>query len=144
MALSAVRRFRVLTLTAATAGATGAATDLNSLFPVDGNLVAVANVSAATGTTPTLDLKLQTSLDGGSTWLDVAAFAQMTAASTLYAVIPVAGVASYIGAAPTASAGSVTGLPISNMVRVISAIGGTTPVFTGSIDLIATTAPTMG
>lgn len=39
-------------------------------------------VSAASGTTPTLDVTLETSVDGGSTWDTVGAFSQLTAAGS--------------------------------------------------------------
>lgn len=45
------------------------------------SLLAALDITAASGTTPTLDVKLQTSFDGGSTWVDVASFAQATNAS---------------------------------------------------------------
>jgi hypothetical protein len=39
-------------------------------------------VTAFAGTSPTLDLVLQTSIDGGTTWLTVKAFSQKTGAAT--------------------------------------------------------------
>lgn len=68
-------------------------------------------VSAASGTTPTLDVKLQTSVDG-STWVDVASFAQQTTTT--------AGVHKVF-----------TGLD--RFVRIVATIGGTTPSFTYAV-----------
>ena len=48
------------------------------------------NVSAASGTTPTLDLYLQTTLDGGTNWLDCAHFTQLTTTATHYMTVPIA------------------------------------------------------
>lgn len=41
-------------------------------------VTAFLKVGTATGTSPTLDVRLQTSYDGGVTWVDVAASAQIT------------------------------------------------------------------
>jgi hypothetical protein len=68
-------------------------------------------VSAASGTTPTLDVTLETSIDGGATWDTVAAFAQKTAAG---------------------SDGHVFG-PLGDQCRWKWTIGGTTPSFTFAI-----------
>lgn len=48
-------------------------------------LVLTLAATAKTGTSPTLDVKLQTSHDGGSTWVDVtsAAFTQLTSGTSL-------------------------------------------------------------
>src|SRR5215475_9473584 len=42
----------------------------------------IADVGTVTGTSPTIDIAIQTSPDGGTTWYDVWRFAQITAAST--------------------------------------------------------------
>jgi len=87
------------------------------------------DVSSLTGTSPTLDVYIQTTDDGGTTWYDVAHFAQQTGATTnpLFAKVSQEG-DSYIGAVGDASiaAGSVSGLPIMNkLVRIKYVFGGT-------------------
>lgn len=73
------------------------------------NLILQLVVSAASGTTPTLDLVVQDSIDG-ATWNTIATFTQAT--STTNQVIRVAG-------------------PFGNAVRVASTIGAVaTPSFT--------------
>jgi hypothetical protein len=68
------------------------------------------DVTAASGTTPTLDVAIQTSKDN-STWRAVAAFAQKTTTGT--------------------ELKSFTGLD--RFVRAVFTIGGTTPSFTASV-----------
>ncbi len=80
-------------------------------IPVGRELVVTLNVSAASGTTPTLDVKLQHSPDG-TQWADLGtAFAQKTAAGL--------------------ETKAFTGLH--GYVRVSYTIGGTTPSFTFSV-----------
>jgi len=67
-------------------------------------------ISAASGTTPTLDVAVQTSADG-STWSAVAAFAQQTAAGSVRKVF--AGMDRY--------------------ARIVETVGGTTPSFTRTV-----------
>lgn len=72
-------------------------------------LRAQLNVSAASGTTPTLNVLIEDSLDGGVTWNTVGTFAQKTAISR--EVINVT-------------------TPFSDLLRVSWTVGGTTPSFT--------------
>lgn len=67
-------------------------------------------ITAASGTTPTLDLAIQTSADG-TTWVAVAAFAQQTGVATVHKVF--------------------TGLD--RFVRAVATIAGTTPSFSYSV-----------
>lgn len=69
------------------------------------------DITAVTGTGPTLDVTIQASPDGGTTWYDVHTFAQATAVSTLRAAAPVAG----------------------DKVRIKQDVGGTAPSFTRTI-----------
>lgn len=71
------------------------------------------NVTAASGTTPTLDVVIEDSFDG-TTWNQVAAFTQKTAVSV--------------------QAVDVTGL-FTDQLRVRWTIGGTTPSFTFDVKL---------
>lgn len=74
-------------------------------------LEATLTISAASGTTPTLDLRLETSIDDGVTWKTVKAFAQKTAAG---------------------SDGDVFG-PLGSKCRWAWTIAGTTPSFTFAV-----------
>jgi hypothetical protein len=78
------------------------------------NLVAYLSVTAASGTTPTLDVKFQDSPDGGTTWFDIAglAFTQATGAT---------------------SEVKVATRVYSKTVRCVATIAGTTPSFTFSV-----------
>lgn len=69
------------------------------------------DVTAASGTTPTLDVVIQTSNDGSTNWQALGTFAQKTAASSERNVFPGA----------------------DRFVRVVCTIGGTTPSFTFSL-----------
>ena len=71
-----------------------------------------SQVTAASGTTPTLDVLLEDSVDGGVTWNTVATFTQATAA--------------------TRQVVSVT-TPFTDRIRVRWTVGGTTPSFTFTV-----------
>lgn len=98
---------------AAVASAARTATGTGSAFdtPDAESLEATLTVSAASGTTPTLDVTLETSIDGGTSWDTVGAFGQLTAPG---------------------SDGHVFG-PLGDQCRWKWAVGGTTPSFTFSI-----------
>lgn len=81
----------------------------------------ILNVTAASGTTPTLDVKIQISPDGGTTWEDFITFAQKTATGAESKRF-----SSYQAIA--AGAG-----PFGDRMKVIYSIGGTTPSFTFSV-----------
>lgn len=81
------------------------------------NVHVVLNTTAASGTTPTLDVSLEWSLDGGTTWAAPGdAFAQVTAAGVAMKSIP--------AKAPLA--------------RVRWVIGGTSPSFTFDVRAFVT------
>lgn len=73
------------------------------------------NVTAASGTGPTLDVVIEDSVDGSSNWNTVGTFAQKTAAGR--EVI------------------NITGL-FGDLLRVRWTIGGTTPSFTFAVDWV--------
>lgn len=75
-----------------------------------GTLRLLLDVTAASGTSPTIDVAVQTSYDN-STWRAVASFAQLTAAGS--------------------ERKSFTG--IDRYARIVATIGGTTPSFTFSV-----------
>lgn len=95
--------------------------------------------TAVTGTSPTLDLYIQESLDGGVTFVDIAHFAQATAALTNPSRLRLSArnverasdaIVTGVGDATTAAA-SLSGIPlISNALRVKWVVGGTSPSFT--------------
>ena len=76
-------------------------------------IILIAVVSAVSGVSPTLDIKLQDSIDSGATWQDTGiAFVQMIATGT-FAVRSV--------------------LPLAPLVRPVYTLTGTTPSFTFSL-----------
>lgn len=75
-------------------------------------LRAQLEVTAASGTSPTLDVIIQDSLDGGVTWNTVGTFTQATAATRQVINITT---------------------PFAPLLRVSWTIGGTTPSFTFAI-----------
>ena len=81
----------------------------------------ILNVTAASGTTPTLDVIIQTSPDEGVTWENFVTFAQKIAVG-----IETKRFSSYQAVA--AGAG-----PFGDQMKVVYTIGGTTPSFTFSV-----------
>lgn len=92
---------------ARTTSGNGASFNTNQANSIEGFLT----VTAASGTTPTLDARLETSVDGGTTWTTVAAFTQITAAGARSRVFG----------------------PLGDVCRWAWTIAGTTPSFTFSI-----------
>jgi hypothetical protein len=92
-------------------------------FNAKGAVITI-NVTALSGTSPTLVAKLQYSPDGGTTWIDYTAKPVTTTISTtgLTTLIVCPGV--------TEVANSVVSLPLPRTVRMHYTIGGTTPSFT--------------
>lgn len=86
--------------------------DAGPAFGEADRLRALLLVTAASGTTPTLDVVLEDSLDGGTTWTQIGAFAQKTAAGN--------------------EAINVT-IPFGPLVRARWTIAGTTPSFTFAV-----------
>jgi hypothetical protein len=87
-------------------------------FPTTDAFVAELNISGpVTGTTPTLNAKIETSYDNGDTWVQVVAFAQQTAVTATPVTAAIA--AGTYGA----------------KLRYNIAIGGTTPSF-GGVEIV--------
>ena len=84
------------------------------------------NITAASGTTPTIDLKLQAKCVKQNIYIDIpgAAFGQKTAAGTDMIVIAP-------GITVSANKAVATILPIT--MRWVATVGGTTPSFTASL-----------
>lgn len=98
--------------------------------------------TAVSGTSPTADVYLQTTIDGGTNWLDCGHFAQLTAAATHFMTIPIAAGTGVNNTSPSDAglgAGSAAGLPIMDRnFRVKWVIGGSaTPTVTFSVDILA-------
>ena len=86
-------------------------------------IIAQLNVTAHTGATGTLDVKFQHSVDGGTTWVDLASFAQVTTSNG----------AIYL----TMSRWDFTG-PVffGNKLKVVWALAGVSPDFTFTVDAV--------
>lgn len=86
MARTSRRGDRTVRGSAGTAAAAGAITGAGSTPAFDtedaSTVVGTVNVTAVSGTTPSLTVNLQTSFDGGSTWVTVGSFAAKTAAAS--------------------------------------------------------------
>lgn len=99
------------------------------------------DVTAQSGTTPTLNVYIQSLLPDGVNWDDVVAFTQI-AAATGRRVARLSGLANTEAAANDAAlaAGSMRSGPFGPVLRVKWVIAGTTPSYTFSVsaDLIET------
>jgi hypothetical protein len=80
------------------------------------SLRAQLNVTAASGTTPTLDVVIEDSVDGGVTWNTVGTFTQKTAVAREVINVTV---------------------PFADSLRVRWTVGGTTPNFTFAVHWVA-------
>lgn len=105
---------------AAVASAARTATGTGTAFDTEGatSIIGSLNVTAAAGTSPTLDLTLETTADGGTTWYTAASFPQQTGTTAT----PVARVCG----------------PVGSKCRWKWTIGGTSPSFTFTV---TTSAP---
>ena len=110
-------------------------------------LYCLLNVTAPSGTSPTLDVYLQSSPDGGTTWDDYALFNRVTVAGKTVLQLSTfttpgaanhgvcdAGTCQLSG--PALSAGTTRGGLWGPQVRVKSVLGGTTPSFTYSVNCV--------
>jgi hypothetical protein len=86
--------------------------DLEGLAKDWDEMALYVNCTAASGTTPTLDISYQTTMDGGTTWFTHTSFTQLTTTGTEKKVIAA---------------------PIGVDSRILCTIGGTTPSFTFSV-----------
>jgi len=102
----------------------------------------IVQTSAVSGTSPTLGTHLQTSIDGGNTWIDFASCTQITGNITYWIkwssrnfsnqqVPPVVSGDTLLAASQT-----LNGPIVPSMIRVRWVIGGTTPSFTLSVTAI--------
>lgn len=101
------------------------------------------DVSAASGTTPTLDFAIETTYDDGTTWIVCWRSAQITSAADYeiqtYFAMPIDGGTAYqAGRVALAATGGVISLPtpIADKIRIKYTIGGTNPSFTFAVYFI--------
>ena len=102
---------------ARTATVNGSAADI---LDYESFAAAILQSAAGTGTTPTLDVKLQDSADGSTGWADIAgaAFAQVGNAAASAQVLKF-----------NASA-------VRRYIRAVATVGGTTPSFTCGVSFV--------
>lgn len=103
---------RVYTVIPSAARTTTFNHDLEGLAKDYEEMVLYVNCTAVSGTTPTLDISYETTMDGGTTWFTHTSLTQLTATGTERKVIPA---------------------PIGIESRILCTIGGTTPSFTFSV-----------
>lgn len=93
-------------------------------FANSSKIAAQLVITAASGTNETLDVVIQHSIDGGTTWHDLISFAQQTAAATVFA--------------DYAEVEGATAQVYGDKLRAKWTIGGTdTPSFTFSVKISA-------
>ena len=91
-------------------------------------------ISAASGTTPTLDIYVQKLLPDGSTFDDLIHFTQATTTASYVATFTVGGNGMHTQAVRSLAAGSVrSNTSIGNTWRIDAVVGGTNPSFTWSL-----------
>ena len=109
-------------------------------LPTDlGGIMWLLSVTAASGTSPTLDLAIQVTDDDGTTWFTFAGFTQHSATGekafvTTHDNRGIAALAEWDTSDDTAPA--VHNAPLSRKIRIVWTIGGTNPSFTFSIGII--------
>ena len=99
-----------------TATATSSAIDLKEF---DGDVILVLNCAAGTGSSPTLDIKVQDSDETGGTYGDLsgAAFTQVTTSASLQTL-------------------EVNKDECKRFIKIVQTVGGSSPVFVYGISLI--------
>ncbi len=112
-----------LDITAAVASASVTATATSSAIDLkefDGDVLLVLNCAAGTGSSPTLDIKVQDSDETGGTYGDLsgAAFTQVTDSASLQTL-------------------EVNKDECKRFIKIVQTVGGSSPVFVYGISLIA-------
>lgn len=101
------------------------------------NTLLKLSCTAASGTSPTLNVYLQGTPDRGTTWVDVVSFTQLAASSanSYYANLGSGGDSKVSAAFTSGSAttATVSAPLISRQYRVIASVAGTGPSFTWSL-----------
>ena len=101
------------------------------------------DVTAASGTSPTLDFSIETTIDDGTTWIVCWRSAQITSAAdyeiqTFWGPNSTSDTDYHTGRVALATTGGVISLPtpISDKIRITYTIGGTNPSFTFSVSFL--------
>jgi hypothetical protein len=90
----------------------------------------VVNMGAVSGTTPTCTIKIQGSVDGGTTWFDVpGATTAPLVATGVFGITVYPGIAVTAGGVTSGTTAGASGV-LPRSWRVVWTIGGTTPSFT--------------
>jgi hypothetical protein len=102
----------------------------------------ILNCSAVSGTSPTMDAVMQTSLDGGTTYVNIPwRFTQLTVAATLFLTVRCGlGIGEVGAAGPAAATGGALATATvvdPNFMKLAYTIAATTPSFTFSLTLFA-------
>lgn len=117
---------RALTVGLAAPGVRTASFNTDSWVNDDGDYVGLCVVaSAASGTSPTCNAKLQFSPDGGTTWIDLDATNAITANLTA-----AGNQTCWAGPGLPVTASKSANIPVPRLLRAAVTIGGTTPSFT--------------
>lgn len=98
-------------------------------------LIIEATIGTVTGTSPTLNLYLQTKMPD-ETWRDIAAFAQFTVAGSQILGMVSGGNSLYAGTDGGLAAGTVKSMPLGAICRLKGVVAGTNPLFPATIQLI--------
>lgn len=119
-------------------GNSGNLKNTSTYIPVFNAAAFILDVTTVTGTTPLLDVAIETSVDGGTTWYMAWAYAQVTAASTLRLDVRDTGIGfTEIGATSTITLSGTTAIVentvITQDVRILWTIAGTSPSFTFAV-----------
>jgi hypothetical protein len=120
----------------------GAATTTSGNQEIRGasRLAVHLKVTAVSGTTPTIDVWLQHSVDGGVTWDDFAHFAQLTAAGDRiiqHSCDVVSGTPEHVAQDAALAAATVRHGPLGALTRAKVTLGGTTPAATVQVKVTA-------
>lgn len=111
-------------------------------LPLADSYAFILNVTAAGGTTETMDMAIQITPDNGTTWFDWFRFAQVTTAAVTRRLVvqPLQGrgeAGTEVAITAAASGAVNANAPMSSKVRFTYTLGGTLPTYTFVIYLIA-------
>ena len=124
--------------------ATGNGTAVTLPFTDFDSALVGLSISASSGTTPTLDMYLQTTTDGGTTWFDVYHWTQQTTTTTNPAFVSVSCTDALraVGTVGSKTIGAnALGVPLlSPTMRLAYTLTGTTPSFTTTVTLYVPSA----
>lgn len=124
----------------ASAAQTATTTTATITLPLADGYTFIQDVTAVTGTSPTLDTALQITPDGGTTWYSVMRYAQVTAANVqriTFQPIQGRGEASSQAAIADTGGAATANQPISTLIKFKFTIAGTSPSFTLQISMFA-------